>query len=98
MRLCHIYLLVKIVVEEGSFNIKLKKLKILTTGEKTSSKSTLYSCRNPFATILALYLRVMESVVCLRPWTQHHESALQFFGISTKFQAGECPVILRKFD
>ena len=65
---------------EGRFDIQLKKLEvlgindsekkpnaiILTTGEKTSSKSTLYCCCNPFTTILAMYLGLMESVICLR--------------------------------
>ena len=36
---------------------------LFTTGEKISSKSTPYSCRNPFATNLALYFGVVDSDV-----------------------------------
>ena len=43
--------------------------------EQTLSKSTPYSWRNPFATILALYLGLIESMVCLRHETQRPGSA-----------------------
>jgi hypothetical protein len=59
---------------------------ILSTGEKTSSKSMPYSCRNPLAEIHALYFEPEESNNCLSRKTQLHRSAFRLRGTSTRSQ------------
>jgi hypothetical protein len=59
---------------------------IFTTGEKTLSKSTPYSCRNPFATIRALYFGPEKSDTCLSRKTHLHGSAFRFRRSSTRSQ------------
>ena len=62
-----------------------QRVVILTTREQTKWKSTMYSCWNLFAMILALNFKLLEPKVCSIQKTHRYGSA-RWFSIATKSQ------------